>query len=81
MEEHSRWDKENTMERLAYLRSIGMDIKGLFIFEDKLIEQAEELGAYCQNTGLSYVVLTFLEYKNGIDSIYEKIELIKQSSM
>lgn len=76
----SGWDKENTLKRLTYLRSIGMDIKGLFVFEDKLIEQAEELGAYCQDAGLSYVVLTFLEYKNGIDSVYEKIALIQQSS-
>lgn len=80
MGEPSRWDKENTLERLANLRSIGMDIKGLFIFEDKLIEEAEELGSYCKNVGLAYVVLTFLKYKNGIDSVYEKIELIKQSS-
>lgn len=75
----SGWDPENTLRRLEVLRSYGMDIRGIFIFDEALDEQAEELGKYCGRAGIRYVVLSFLKY-DGIDDIYNKIELIRRTA-
>lgn len=73
----SGWDPENAKKRMAYLNAKGTPAKGLFIFEDRIMEQAEALGQYCQEMNLEYVVLSFLDYEKGIDSVYEKIDLMK----
>ena len=73
----SGWDPENTLNRLEYLRSQGMDMKGMFVFDDRLDEQIDAMGEYCQKAGLVYVVVSFLHY-DGLDDIYEKAEKIKQ---
>ena len=74
----SGWDPENTKSRNAYLKSKGMHIEGMFIFDDTIMDQVEEMGAYCQEEGIHYVVFSFLKYENGIDTVYEKIEMIKK---
>ena len=73
----SGWDPENTLERLDYIHSIGMDVKGMFVFDEVLEEQAEELGKYCSQTGISYIVLSYLEY-GDINDIYDKIEKLRR---
>lgn len=75
----SGWDPENTLKRLDFLHSIGMDIKGMFVFEDCLEEQAEALGEYCKAAGITYVVLSFLDY-GDIENVYQKIQMIKNVS-
>ena len=55
-----------------------MDVKGMFVFEECLKEQAEELGKFCQEQQLSYIVLSFFNYENGLDSVYEKINFINE---
>ncbi len=75
----SHWDRENTLKRLGYLRSIGMDIKGMFVFDELLEEQAKDLGIYCRDNCIGYVVLSFLGY-GTVEEIYEKIGLIKTVS-
>ena len=73
----SYWDRENTLKRLEYLRFIGMDIKGMFVFDELLEEQAKDLGIYCRDNRIGYVVLSFLDY-GTVDEIYEKIGLIQK---
>lgn len=73
----SGWDAENMLKRLQYLRANEMDIKGMFVFDDFLEAQAQELGEYCQKAGLIYVVLSFLHY-DDIEDIYNKIAKIKR---
>ena len=75
----SGWDPENTLERLQIIRSLGMDAKGMFVFDEMLEEQAEDLGKYCKENGIFYVVISFLNYGN-IDDIYEKIGLIRRTA-
>ena len=73
------WDPENTLRRLEALRAEGMDIPGMFIFDDFAVldGQAEALGDYCQEAGIRYVVLSFLDY-GDLDAIYEKIAGIRR---
>lgn len=73
----SGWDPENTLRRLEVIREKGMDARGTFVFDEALEEQAEALGQYCRQAGLSYVVFTFMGYE-GIDDIYRKIGLIRR---
>lgn len=73
------WDPENTLKRLEYLRSIGMDIKGFFVFFEDLENQAEDLGKYCKNAGIEYIVMSFAGY-NDIDDVYKKIQMLKKVS-
>ena len=75
----SGWDPENAELRMEIARKNGMSIKGLFIFDERLDEQAQKLGKYCQKNGISYVVLSFLEY-GGIEDIYEKAALIRKAA-
>lgn len=75
----SGWDIENTVRRLEILKKHDMSIKGSFVFDEILEEQAEDLGKYCKEYGIGYIVFTFLKYEN-IDDIYNKIALIKNVS-
>lgn len=76
--EPSGWDFENSKKRISAIRKAGMDVKGMFVFEECLKGQADELGKYCQELHISYIVLSFLNYENGIDSVYEKINFINE---
>ena len=73
----SGWDPDQTVERIAEARKIGMDIKGIFVFEECIEEQLDKLGPYCRENGISYLVFTFPEYKD-LDDIYDKIGLIRR---
>ena len=73
------WDPEQTLGRLQYIRSVGSDIRGIFVFEDTILEQAEQLGEYCRDAGLQYIVFSFLEY-HGLDDVYSKIDLLRKVS-
>lgn len=73
----SGWDPENTIARLREMRAAGIGAEGMFVFDDCLLEQAEEMGAYCRDNGLNYVVLSYLDYGN-IDEIYAKIEKVRK---
>lgn len=75
----SGWDPANTLKRLEIIRSYGMDVKGMFVFDEILEEQADALGQYCKNAGISYVVLSFLKY-GSIEDIYRKIEMIRRTA-
>lgn len=75
----SGWEPGNTEKRIESLKKLGMGIKGMFVFDELLLEQADDLGGYCRKNGIEYVVLTFGEY-GGIDDIYKKTELIKNVS-
>lgn len=72
----SGWDLNNFENRLSYLRSEGMDIKGMFVFDEDFENQIDDIGRFCEHNYISYIVVSFLEYKNGIEGIYEKIEFI-----
>lgn len=54
-------------------------MKGIFVFDEELEDQAEDLGRYCQENNINYIVLSFLKY-GDIDDIYKKIDLIKNVS-
>ena len=71
------WDPAHTLERLEYIRSLGSDIRGIFVFDETIRGQIEELGEYCREAGLQYIVFSFLEYK-GLDDIYAKIDLVRE---
>jgi len=73
------WDREQTLERLEYIRSVGSDIRGIFVFDESIQEQTEQLGAYCRDAGMQYVVFSFLEYQ-GLDDVYSKIDLLRKVS-
>lgn len=75
----SGWDKENTIRRIEEMKKSDLYVKGMFVFDEVLEEQAEELGQYCGEYGISYVVVSFLEYKD-IEDIYNKIAMIKAVS-
>lgn len=75
----SGWDPENTVSRIASMKKDGMKIKGIFVFDELLMDQAEDLGKYCSENGIDYIVLSFLEY-GDINDIYAKIGLIKEVS-
>ena len=71
------WDPAGTLERLQYIRSLGSDIRGIFVFDEALQGQIEELGEYCRDAGLKYIVFSFLEYQ-GLDDVYSKIDLLRK---
>ncbi len=73
----SGWDPENAAKRIQYIRSQGMDVKGMFIFDECLEEQLPALGEFCRENQISYVVLSFMGY-SGIDDVYEKIDFIRR---
>ena len=75
----SGWDRENTVRRIQEMKKYGLRVEGLFVFYEHLEEQAEDLGKYCLENGISYVVVSFLEY-GDIDDIYGKIALIRNVS-
>lgn len=75
----SGWDPENTVARLEKMKKEDMKIKGIFVFDELLEEQADELGKYCSQNGITYIVVSFMHY-GDIDDIYSKIELIKKVS-
>ena len=72
----SGWDLNNFESRLVYLRSVGIDIKGMFVFDEDLENQIDDIGQFCARNHITYIVVSFLEYKNGIDSIYEYIDML-----
>lgn len=72
----SGWDLNNFEKRLSYLRSVGLDVKGMFVFDEDLENQIDDIGKFCAKNQISYIVISFLEYKNGIDSIYEGIDMV-----
>jgi len=73
------WDPAQTLERMQYIRSLGSDIRGIFVFDESIQGQTEELGKYCREAGLQYIVFSFLEYQ-GLDDIYSKIDLLRNVS-
>lgn len=73
----SGWDNDSLEKRISYFRANGMDVWGMFVFDEILESQAEELGKFCQKNQISYVVISFLEYKNGIESVYEDIKMLR----
>ena len=73
----SGWDPENAKKRIQYIRSHGMDVKGMFVFDECLEEQLPALGGFCRENQISYVVLSFMDY-TGIDDIYEKMDMIRR---
>lgn len=75
----SGWDPENTVKRIEHMKKYGMEIRGIFVFDELLEDQADDLGKYCSQNGISYIVLSFLHY-GDIDDIYAKISLIKKVS-
>lgn len=77
--ERSNWDPENMVKRIEILKDYGIGIQGMFVFNDYLEEQAEELGQFCKDQGIIYVVITYNEY-HGLDDIYAKVAQVKKVS-
>lgn len=73
------WNPEQTLDRLKYIRSVGSDIRGIFVFEETILEQAEKLGEYCRDTGLQYIVFSFMAYQD-LEDVYSKIDLLRKVS-
>lgn len=73
----SGWDADNTVNRIERMKKQGMKIRGIFVFDELLEAQADDLGQYCSKNGISYIVVSFLHY-GDIDDIYAKIALIKK---
>lgn len=75
----SGWDRENMIRRLEYMRSVNMDIYGMFVFSEILDEQAEELGQYFQKYGIRYVVVNVGKLKD-LDEVYAHIAMLKRAA-
>lgn len=75
----SGWDPQNTVNRIEFMKKENMQIRGIFVFDEILEEQAEDLGKYCRENGISYIVISFMEY-GDIDDIYSKVSLIRKVS-
>ena len=56
-----------------------MDIRGIFVFDSVILQQADQLGQYCRDAGIRYIVFSFLDY-GTIDDIYSKIETVRHTA-
>lgn len=75
----SNWSPENTTKRIGILRECGIKVQGMFVFTDYIEEQAEELGAFCKQNGIDYVVISYHGYE-GIEDVYRKVATVKHVS-
>lgn len=75
----SYWDSENMSKRLEYMKTLGMSIESLFVFDQELEEQAEEMGKYCKEHGIHNVVVNVPGFKDRED-VYAHIGLLKRAA-
>ncbi len=73
------WNPDVMPERLAILKRYGMKVRGMFIFDECIMEQASDLGKHCAEIGVEYVVFSFLHF-DGVEDVYGKICMIKELS-
>lgn len=73
----SYWDAENMEKRLAYMKTAGMNIPGMFVFDQVLEEQADQMGEYFQKNGIQYAVVNVPGFSD-LDAVYEHIALLKR---
>ena len=74
----SGWDMAGIRSHVAEMREAGMDVQGVFLFDDCLKENLDEICALLQELGISYGVLTFMNYGETLESVDEKIALVKR---
>ena len=77
--ERSNWDPENAKKRIAILREYGIGVIGMFVFTDYIEEQAQELGEFCKENGIIYVVVSYHGYED-IEDVYSKVAQVKKVS-
>ena len=69
----SGWDMAGIRSHVAEMRETGMDVQGVFLFDDCLKENLDEICALLQELGIGYGVLTFMNYGKTLESVDEKI--------
>lgn len=74
----SGWDMAGIRSRVAAMREAGMDVQGVFLFDECLEENLDEIGALLRELGIRYGVLSFMNYGKTLESIDEKIALVKR---
>ena len=74
----SGWDSAGMRTRIAQLREMGIDVQGVFLFDECLEEQMDEVGALCQELGITYGVLSFMNYGETLASVDGRIALVKR---
>ncbi len=75
----SGWERENILRRLEYMRSVEMDIYGMFVFNEIIEEQADQMGEYFQRHGFKYAVVNVDRLKN-LDAVYDHIAMLKRTA-
>lgn len=75
----SYWDPENMEKRLEYMHTVGMTIPGMFVFDQILEEQADQMGKYFQKNGIRYAVVNVPGFKD-LDAVYDHIDFLKRTA-
>ena len=74
----SGWDMAGIRGRVAAMREAELDVQGAFLFDECLEENLDEIGALLRELGISYGVLSFMNYGETLESVDEKIALVKR---
>ena len=74
----SGWDMAGIRSRVAAMREAGLDVQGVFLFDECLEDNLDEIGALLRELGVSYGVLSFMDYGETLESVDEKIALVKR---
>lgn len=72
------WDMAGIRDRVAAVRAAGLDVQGVFLFDECLEENLDEIGTLLQKLDISYGVLSFMNYGETLESVDEKIALVKR---
>lgn len=73
----SGWDTQNMENRLNYLKSVGMTIPGMFVFDQILEKQADQMGKYFQKNGIYYAVVNVPGFSD-LNAVYDHIDCLKR---
>lgn len=72
------WSLTDLKERLPKMREMGFPMRSLFIFTDVILEQADEMGAFCKDYGVDTVVVSLLDINGNTQKLYEYVALLKK---
>ena len=77
--ERSNWDPENAKKRIAILREYGIGVIGMFVFTDYIEEQAQELGEFCKENGITPDFISYTVYLRTVEEVVETINQKKEA--
>ena len=60
------WSRMQIRENLPRLRTMGMDLKGMFVFLDRLLPEVENLADFCVDLRIEYVVFSLMDIGDSL---------------